>query len=49
MTPLGEVSTLAGLVGRQSARLLSAGVGGALEARGSGSDLTNEEAGMAIS
>ena len=49
MTPLGEVSTLAGLVGKQSARLRSAGVGGALEALGSGSAPTKEEAGIAMS
>ena len=49
---LFDVSTLAGLVGRQSASVLvitGAGVGGALEARGNGSPPTSEEAGMAIS
>ena len=46
---LSWVSTLAGLVGRMSV-CLSAGVGGALDARGGGgSPATREEAGMAIS
>ena len=46
---LSWVSTLAGLVGRMYV-CLSAGVGGALEARGGGgSPATREEAGMAIS
>ena len=48
LSPPGEVSTLAGLVGRRSV-CRSAGVGGALEARGGGSPATREEAGMAIS